>query len=117
MNVLESLEQEAAFEPGSRALIRIVNARLGSQPVEGEFWIRMRPPTSQELASGSARPVLIKFYRVASFVQIAEVLPDFVEITCAGHALLFGLVEFLETFVKVNYWPGRRASDPPATPR
>lgn len=113
VNVLEILEQEAAFEPGTRALVRSVNRRLTTQPIEGEFWIRMRPPTLGELKSGQERPTLIKFYRVASLVQVAKVLVDFVEVTCAGSTMLFVLEEFLDTWVKVNYWPGRQSSQPP----
>jgi hypothetical protein len=52
---------------------------------------------------------------VASLVQVAKVLVDFVEVACAGHTTIFALEEFLDTFVKVNYWPGRQPSDHPLT--
>jgi hypothetical protein len=107
------LELEAEFEPVTRLLVRSINQRLGSLPQHGEFWVRLRPPTLTELESGRQRPSLIKFYRVASFVQIAKVLVDFVEVSCAGHTMLFMEEEFLSTFVKIQYWPGRPPSNPP----
>jgi hypothetical protein len=115
VNVLESLELEAAFEPGARILARSINQRLKTRPGFGELWVRIRPPTDQEIKLGAARPTLVKFHRIASLVQIAKVLSEFVEVSCAGHTLLFEIDEFLETFVKVNYWPGRDSNPPPST--
>lgn len=114
MNVLEVLEQEAAFEPGVRALVRSVNQRISSRPASGEFWVRLRPPTPHELELGVRRPSVIKFHRVASLVQVVKALVDHVEVSCAGSMALFEIPEFLETYVKVNYWPGRQSSHPPA---
>lgn len=113
MSVLETLELEAGYEPVTRLLVRSINQRLGSSPQNGEFWVRLRPPTLSELESGRRQPSLIKFHRVASFVRIAKVLKDFVEISCAGHTMMFVTEEFLSTFVKIQYWPGRSPSDPP----
>ncbi len=112
VSILESLELEAGFEPVTRLLVRSVNQRLCSSPQNGEFWVRLRPPTLAELDAGRQRPKLIKFFRVASFVQIAKVLVDFVEVSCAGHTMMFVTEEFLSTFVKIQYWPGRAPSNP-----
>jgi hypothetical protein len=69
-----------------------------------------------ELELGAHRPSLVKFHRVASLVQVLKVLPDHVEVSCAGSTALFEIPDFLETYVKVNYWPGRQSSNPPAPP-
>lgn len=116
MNILDTLELEAGFEPVTRLLVQSINKRLSSNPQHGEFWVRLRPPTISELERGRQRPKLIKFYRVASFVQIAKVLVDFVEVACAGNTMMFVTEEFLSTFVKIQYWPGRPSSNPPTEP-
>ncbi len=112
---MEILKLEAEFEPETRALVRSVNERLSSQPTEGEFWVRLRPPTSLELENGSRHPALVKFYRVASLVQVSKVLVDFVEVSCASHTMLFMLEEFIGTFVRVNYWPGHQSDATPSS--
>lgn len=112
MNVLNILEHEADFEPVTRLLVRSINRRLANRPQYGEMWVRLRPPTLTELENGRQQPSLIKFYRVASSVQIVKVLTDFIEVMCASHTMLFVREEFLSTFVKVQYWPGRESSDP-----
>lgn len=106
MTVRETLEHEAAFEPTVRALVRSVNERLGSLPSAGEFWVRVRPPTLDELDLDEARPAVVKFHRVGALVQIAETLVDFVEVFGSGETLLISLREFLETWVQVQEWPG-----------
>lgn len=108
MDVKEQLKHEATYEPNVRRLARSVNKRLGVRPTQGELWVRVRPPSNQELAREERDKSIVKFHRVGSLTQIAEVLPDFVELLCGGDTLLVGITEFYDTWIRLNEWPGRR---------
>jgi hypothetical protein len=113
MDARESLRIEAQLEPSVRALVRQVNRRLSSAPAEGDTWVRIRPPSVQELESDERHPTLVKFYRVGTVVQIAEVLTDFVEVACHRDTMMISIREFLDTWVKTDSWPHYKLSSRP----
>lgn len=113
MDAREALRREAALEPLVRDLVRSINHRLSSAPAEGDTWVRIRPPSLDELDADERHPSLVKFYRVGTIVHIAEVLPDFVEVVCTKETMLIAVHEFLDTWVKTDTWPGTKLSSRP----
>lgn len=75
--------------------------------------MRIRPPSVSELDADERHPSLVKFYRVGTVVQVAEVLPDFVEVVCAKETMLIALYEFLDTWVRTDTWPNHKLSSRP----
>jgi hypothetical protein len=55
----------------------------------------------------------VKFYRVGTVVQIAEVLTDFVEVVCHRDTMMISIREFLDTWVKTDSWPHYKLSSRP----
>lgn len=113
MDAREALRREAAFEPVVRDLVRSINHRLSSAPAEGDTWVRIRPPSVSELDADERHPSLVKFYRVGTIVQVAEVLPDFVEVVCTKETMLIAIYEFLDTWVRIDTWPSHKLSSRP----
>jgi len=102
MDYQASMEREAAYEPAARSLILAVNRRMGNeQPLVGQLWVRMRPPTEEEFADERLNPRVVRFHRIGNVVKVTTVLPDFVEIECGGQTLMVGLPEFLCTWVRL----------------
>lgn len=113
MDVREELKLEASYEPYVKSLVARLNRRLGHNPIVGELWVRLRPPNEQELETDLERPSLTRFYRIGTMIEVVEVLTDFVEVFCAGRTLTLGRADFLDSYVQINDWPGRRSSSPP----
>lgn len=105
------MEREAAYEPAVRNLIRSVNTRLSQQPAAGQTWVRLRPPTEEELVDEKLNPRFVRFHRIGSAAKVTTALPDFVEIHSGGATTMIGVREFLESWVRLvseSEW-GRQA--------
>jgi hypothetical protein len=96
-----SMERESAYEPAARSLIRSVNTRMKHVPMTGQTWVRMRPPTEEELVDELINPRLVRFHRIGNEVKVATSLPDFVELRCGRETLMVGVIEFLDSWIKV----------------
>jgi hypothetical protein len=102
MNHRANLEREAAYEPAVRSLIRSVNSRMGVRPAVGQVWVRVRPPTEEEMVDERLNPrVFVRFHRIGSSAKVVSVLPDFVELQCAGETIMLGVVEFTDSWVRL----------------
>ncbi len=96
-----SMERESAYEPAARSLVRSVNTRLKQTPMVGQVWVRMRPPTEEELVDELINPRFVRFHRIGNAVTVTTALPDFVELRCGGETMMVGVGEFLDSWVRL----------------
>lgn len=102
--VNNSLRTEAIYEPLLRKLARSVNERSGHTPRALELWVRIRPPSLEELYCDSRDPSLVRFHRIGSVAQVNEVRGASLEVLCGGISTELPLSDFLETWVRVLDW-------------
>jgi len=106
--VHESLIREAASSGAVREFALVHNRRIGRMVLPGTRWVRIRPPEEGEIRDMSRDQRCVKFLRPGTLVTVVEaddpaLRPDpdcMVDVSCAGDRLLWGLKDFLGTFIR-----------------
>lgn len=93
--------REAAYEPAVRSYVRSYNSRSGVAPGPGQSWVRIRPPTEEEIVDEAINPKLVRFHRLGAAATVLAATRDFVELSCAGEVVMTGYQDFADSWVRL----------------
>lgn len=96
--------KEAEWSDPVRTFLTIFNGRVCRDVKQDSTWVRMRPPTRDELLDSKEDGRIVPFLRVGSLGTVTDVCPQYVTVQCGGDSLVYGRREFLSTWTKAVTW-------------
>lgn len=96
-----TLLDEANYATVVGNYVRDLNRRLDAKPASGASWIRVRPPTHEELEDIFQDPRVASFLRVGIVGTVTDVDEGFIMLQVGSDRLVFATESFLDTFIQV----------------
>lgn len=109
MATRKQLEDETKFEAVVRRYVQHVNSRMSVAISRGQSWVRIAPPTADELKLEETNRKRIRFHRVGSLSRIGAYEPGLVELRSGRLSCWLSEFELLSHWVLVI---GERDWDP-----
>lgn len=102
-----SVLPECAYHAAAEGLCQVVNERVNKKLMEGSTWVRVTPPSQEELGaiSGGA-PRLMPFTRVGSLATLVSIYhlsgdgTRMVDVLIGGDTVVFEFEAFTRAFVR-----------------
>lgn len=92
--------REAQWSDPVRAFLTLFNERMCRDVDCDSVWVRMRPPTRDELEDVQEDVRTVPFLRVGSLGTVIDVCPRYVTVRCGSDALVYERREFLSTWTR-----------------